>query len=88
MALLRGTDWDTPSQRGCVGRGKHEEESSCLGLRHRRGRQCFPRPTVWETRCKAVFSKRVVEPRHVKWYCSGFKEKDVILLEITEEILY
>lgn len=34
VALLRGTDSDMLSQRRCVGRGKHEEESSFLGLRH------------------------------------------------------
>lgn len=78
MALLHGVESDMLFQRGCMGRQKQEKQSSFLGLRHRQGRQCFPRPTVWET-----FSKCMGEPRHAKRYCSGFKEKNVILLEIT-----
>lgn len=32
---------------------------------------------------KATFSKCMQKPRHMKWYCSGFKQKDVILLAMT-----
>ena len=61
MAFLHGVESDMLPQRGRVGRWK-QVESSFLGLRYRQGQQCLPRPTVWETRGKATFSKCIGKP--------------------------
>lgn len=62
---------------------KQEKESSFPSLIHHQGPQCFPRPTAWEPRGKSIFSKCTGKPRHMKCCHSGFKEKDVILSEIS-----